>query len=101
MAAISLPAFSDCTDLRIGSMASMERTQYSADIASGIYLDPPSASSVAARTKSDTHWNFSATALGVARALVFDSPTPSLSAAFAVRHMSRYDLVAVYSLKTP
>ena len=50
----------------------MAPTAYSADMASGTYFDPPSASSTAARTRSETTWRQRATEEGVASALVLE-----------------------------
>ena len=100
--ATSDAAFSDWMDFlggsflmrRDGSMASMAWTEYSAEAASGTYLDPPSATSVAAKTKSLTTWKQRATDDGEAKFLVLDSD-PSRSDDLAERHKSRNALVAV------
>ena len=83
MVAISPHAFSVWIDLRGGSpawrmaesMLQMAPAEYSADLTSGTYLDPPLASSSAAMTRSDTTWKQRATADGTARTLVLASST--------------------------
>mmetsp|Transcript_44545 Transcript_44545/g.53904 ORF Transcript_44545/g.53904 Transcript_44545/m.53904 type:complete len:347 (+) Transcript_44545:456-1496(+) len=105
---ISRHAFSLWMDLRGGSpvcrmegnSASNAPTAYSADIASGTYLEPPSASSAVASTRSEITCRQSATAEGTARHFVLLSPSPE-SAAAAASDRSLKAFVAVYSLNTP